>query len=170
MWRPGFDALESSDALLHGYHRAFCLFSHHHRGTSERPGLVLGLDRGGSCRGVAFRVSGKDVASVISYLNDRELGHYAYIAKSIPITVRGERVPAHTYIADPRHALYAGDLGLERSASMIMEAQGESGLNRDYLINTVRKLETMGLFDQRMHSLRVEIERQTGIIEAGGGI
>ena len=170
MWRPGFDYIETSPALLRGYHRSFCLYSQRHRGTAESPGLVLGLDRGGSCRGVAFRVASSRADAVISYLDERELGDYAYIAKSLPIVVNGTRVDAYTYVADPGHRHYAGNLGLARAAAMIMEAQGESGLNRDYLINTVRMLETMGLVDRRAHALLIEIERQTGIIEAGGGI
>jgi len=170
MWRPGFDFIESAPALLDGYHRAFCLYSHHHRGTIERPGLVLGLDQGGSCRGLAFRVAAERAVAVVSYLDERELGHYAYVAKTLPVVVNGEEVLAYTYVADPNHPLYAGDIGLRRSAAMIMDAQGVSGLNRDYLINTVRQLESMKLVDERAHALLLEIESQTGIIEAGGGI
>ena len=65
MWRPGFDFIESAPALLNGYHRAFCLYSHHHRGTVERPGLVLGLDQGGSCRGLALRVAATVIGSIL---------------------------------------------------------------------------------------------------------
>ena len=170
MWRPGFDYIEAAPALLDGYHRAFCLYSHHHRGTTERPGLVLGLDVGGSCRGLAFRVAAARAEAVVSYLDERELGHYAYVAKSLPVDVNGVQFDAYTYVADPNHPFYAGDIGLLRSATMIMDAQGVSGLNRDYLINTVRQLESMELVDERAHALLLEIERQTGIIEAGGGI
>ena len=68
MWRPGFDAAESAPAVVDGYHRALCIESHRHRGTPERPGLVLGLDEGGSCQGVAFRVEAASAASVLAYL------------------------------------------------------------------------------------------------------
>src|SRR3546814_10936418 len=73
MWNPGFDFLEKRPALLRGYHRAFCIYSEHYRGTRERPGLVLGLDRGGSCRGIAFRVAQAAAREVLGYLWDREM-------------------------------------------------------------------------------------------------
>ena len=72
MWRPGFPHLEVAPALLHGYHRAFCIYSVHHRGSRERPGLILGLDRGGSCQGRAFRVAAADAEATIAYLDDRD--------------------------------------------------------------------------------------------------
>ena len=71
IWDPGFPFEEARPALLRGYHRAFCLYSTRYRGTPERPGLVLGLDRGGACRGVAFRVPGRHAAEVLRYLDDQ---------------------------------------------------------------------------------------------------
>jgi len=170
MWRPGFPHLDVCPALLKGYHRAFCVYSHHYRGTRENPGLVLGLDRGGSCRGLAFRVKPEDRDAVVDYLNERELVSYAYLAKTLKVTVPGGRVESYTFVANPRHSQYAGDLGIERSAEIILEAQGVAGLNRDYLINTVRHLESKGYTDNRLHALLKRVEHLTGIIEAGGGI
>lgn len=171
MWRPGFAYLEAQPALLRGWHRAFCIFSRHYRGTAERPGLVLGLDRGGACRGLAFRVAGEHAAEVVDYLNERELVNYAYTARTIPVSVAdGQRVPAYTFVADPNHRLYAGDLGVQRSAEIIMDAEGRAGLNRDYLINTVRQLEAHGFVDKRLHTLLRLVEHLTGEIERGSGI
>ena len=73
MWRPGFPHADSRPAVLHGYHRALCVYSTRYRGTPERPGLVLGLDRGGSCRGRVRRVSGEDAGHVRAYLTEREM-------------------------------------------------------------------------------------------------
>lgn len=170
MWRPGFSFLESQPALLRGYHRSFCIYSHHYRGTPEHPGLVLGLARGGSCRGVAFRVARADETSVRSYLDERELVSYAYNAKTLGVSLRDKSARAYTFVVNTSHDQYAGDLGVERSAEIIMNAQGAAGLNRDYLINTVRQLEKEGFTDKRLHELLKRVEFLTGIIEAGSGI
>lgn len=171
MWRPGFEADEVRRAELDGWHRDFCVYSRYWRGTPERPGLVLGLDAGGSCRGVAFRVAAARAAAVTDYLNERELAGYAYVARFLPVRLEdGRIVEAYTFVADPDHHHYAGRLPLCDAASIIMDAEGCAGLNRDYLINTIRQLEGDGFVDPPLHHLLVEVERQTGIIEAGAGI
>lgn len=170
MWRPGFSYLESRPALLRGYHRSFCVYSHHYRGTPEHPGLVLGLARGGACRGIAFRVDLADEQSVKSYLDERELVSYAYTPRTVPVLLGGITVQCYTFVANTHHDQYAGDLGVERSAEIIMSAQGVAGLNRDYLINTVRQLEKEGFSDKRLGQLLKRVEHLTGIIEAGSGI
>ncbi|MBC7952567.1 MAG: gamma-glutamylcyclotransferase [Rhodospirillaceae bacterium] len=171
MWRPGFEFAEVRPALLAGWYRAFCLYSMHYRGTPARPGLVLGLDDGESCRGLAFRVPSAEAEMAVEYLNERELIGYAYEPRTLPITLDdGRVVPAYTFVADRGHRHYAGNLPLEEAAAIIMDAQGCAGLNRDYLINTVRKLEAEGFADQSLHALLVEVERQTGLIDRGAGI
>ncbi len=170
MWQPGFPHGAVRPALLRGYHRAFCIYSHHYRGTPDLPGLVLGLDRGGSCRGLAFQVAAANVDNVKSYLEERELVSYAYTARTLPVEVDGRTILAYTFIADPGHHQYAGDLGVERSAQMIVAASGVAGLNRDYLINTVRRLEKEGFSDSVLDALLKRVEHLTGILEAGGGI
>ncbi len=170
MWRPGFSCLENQPALLRGYHRSFCIYSHHYRGTPDHPGLVLGLARGGSCRGIAFRVAKADEQAVKSYLNERELVSYAYTPRTVAVLLCEGTVRAYTFVANTGHDQYAGDLGVERSAEIIMSAQGIAGLNRDYLINTLRQLESEGFSDKRLHALLKRVEHLTGIIEAGSGI
>lgn len=171
MWRPGFDFEECHPAVLEGWHRAFCVYSRHWRGTPERPGLVLGLDVGGRCRGVAFRVAAARAEAVVDYLDERELIGYAYHATTLPVRLEGGGdVAAYTFAADRQHHHYAGTLGLGEAAAIIMNAEGCGGLNRDYLINTIRRLEQDGFADPELHALLVEVERQTGIIEQGAGI
>jgi cation transport protein ChaC len=171
MWRPGFEYDHVCPALLKGWHRAFCIYSRHYRGTPEKPGLVLGLDRGGSCRGLAFRVPAARKAEVVDYLHERELVGYAYKPRTVTVQLEcGGPVPAYTFVADRHHHHYAGELPLERSAAIIMDAQGCTGLNRDYLINTVRQLEHDGFVDKSLHALLVEVTRQTGLIDQGSGI
>jgi cation transport protein ChaC len=177
MWRPGFDFLEQCPALLNGYHRSFCIYSHHHRGTAKTPGLVLGLNAGGDCHGVAFRVSRDNARQVVAYLDERELsGDGAYIPTFSEVCLERhngctpEPVTAYTYVANTAHFLFAGEIMMDRAAKLIMNAQGISGLNRDYLMNTVHHLEQVGYSDETLHILLRRVEYLTGTIDMGGGI
>lgn len=170
MWRPGFDYAACQPALLRGYHRSFCIFCHHYRGTPETPGLVLGLDRGGACRGLVYRVAAAQAAEVTAYLHARELISDVYEPRTVPVRTDDGVRRAYTFVARRDHPQYAPDLGIERSADIIMRAAGNAGLNRDYLIHTVRHLERQGFHDRRLHALLKRIERLTGEIEAGSGI
>ena len=96
----------SRPALLHGYHRSFCMYSWHYRGTEEAPGLVLGLDVGGSCRGLAFRVAGARAEAVFAYLHEREMVYHIYLPKDLKVQLPdGRAVRARSYVADRRAAL-----------------------------------------------------------------
>jgi glutathione-specific gamma-glutamylcyclotransferase len=156
MWRPGFAFVESAPARLIGLHRALCVYSFVHRGTPEKPGLVLGLDRGGACRGIAFRIPDKGRASTIDYLRGREQVTNVYIETTRAITVLGapdRRVRALVYCVDRGHAQYAGDLSLERQLHLVREGHGRSGVNRDYVLSTVEALEALGCYDRNLHLL-----------------
>jgi cation transport protein ChaC len=170
MWRPGFVFRQALPATLDGYHRSFCVLSRYWRGTPQCPGLVLGLMPGGCCHGLAFQVAAADAAAVTTYLNQRELGPYAYVPRHLPVMVAGCRRTAYTFVADETHIHYAGDLPTEQAARIIMDAEGVAGLNRDYLINTVRELEAQGFVEPALHDLLRTVERLTGIIESGAGI
>jgi cation transport protein ChaC len=152
IWRPGFEHAGRHRALLRGYHRSFCLWSHRYRGTPERPGLVLGLDRGGACHGVAFRVPGAAAAAVLRYLDDRELpdgAELVYHRRVVPVRlVDGTgAVPAVTYVANRGCRLYAPKLSAEAAARVIAQGVGQMGANRDYLLNTLSHLAEMGVRD-----------------------
>lgn len=154
IWRPGFEHTGSHPALLQGFHRRFCLWSHRYRGTPEVPGLVLGLDRGGACRGVAFRVPGSRAAEVLRYLDDRELpdgAEMVYHRRVLPVRLvtdgaRGT-VPAVTYVANRDCRLYVPALAPEQAAATIARGVGQMGSNRDYLLNTLSHLQAMGVHD-----------------------
>ena len=119
MWRPGFPFLERRHAHLHGYHRALCVYSHVHRGTPERPGLVLGLDRGGRCHGVAFRVAPEEAAETVQYLREREQVTAVYVERRLPVRLAGgETVAALAYVVDRGHPQYAGRLPQEDFAAV----------------------------------------------------
>jgi cation transport protein ChaC len=170
MWRPGFPFIESRPAVLEGYRRSFCVFSHYWRGTPDKPGLVLGLMPGGSCRGIVFRVAAESKSAVVDYLNERELGPYAYVPKHLPVIAGETVVDAYTFVADGGHDHYAGELPLDQAAEIIMDAEGVAGLNRDYLINTIRELEANGFVEPVLHALLKTVEELTGLIESGSGI
>src|SRR6185369_14763042 len=116
MWRPGFDYVERIDAKLIGAHRALCVYSFVHRGTPERPGLVLGLDRGGACRGIAFRIAPADREPTIHYLREREQVTSVYLEVLRGVTLLGQpecRVQELTYVVDRGHPQYAGKLSID---------------------------------------------------------
>jgi cation transport protein ChaC len=158
MWRPGFAYAEAAPAHLHGYHRSLCVFSWVHRGTRETPGVVLGLDRGGSCRGWAFRVSAEQEPEILAYLDGRELVTDVYWRKRLPVTVAGRRVPAWGYIVRREHPQYAGQLAPDQLLDLVRRGVGRSGHCRDYLVSTVAHLEGMGIVDGPLHALAKALE------------
>ncbi|MEO0386693.1 MAG: gamma-glutamylcyclotransferase [Pseudomonadota bacterium] len=150
IWNPGFAAEERVLARLSGYRRAFCMASIVYRGTPEAPGLVLALDRQSEadCAGVAYRVAPREGAATLAYLRARELVSSAYLEALEPVELAdGRRVPALTYVMDPEHHQYRGDLSLAAQADIIARAEGPAGPNREYLENTVAGLADLGLED-----------------------
>jgi glutathione-specific gamma-glutamylcyclotransferase len=150
IWRPGFPHLGTHPALLRGYHRRFCLWSRHYRGTPEAPGLVLGLDRGGACRGIAFRVPGAEAAAVLDYLEEREnpRGEVVYHRRLLPVRLLDEArvVRAVSFVANRNHEAYCRPCP-ETAARHIATGVGLTGANRDYLMNTVAHLRALGVID-----------------------
>ena len=157
MWRTGFPTLSAHRARLDGYHRAFCITSTHHRGTAERPGLVLGLDRGGTCTGMAFEVAPEHADATRHYLRARELINGVYRETLVPVALQDgaapHRVRALAYIVERAHPSYARPLPLAIEARLIRGAEGISGANLDYLVNTVRHLQSLGIRERRMERL-----------------
>lgn len=162
MWRPGFEAVEQSPADVDGYHRALCIASHRHRGTPERPGLVLGLDVGGSCRGVAFRVEAARAAGTLAYLRERELVTNVYVEKMLPAKLSdGRQVMAVAYVVDRTHPQYVGLLSPEETLRRIVGAEGLAGPNPDYVVNTARELERLGVVDPTLAWLAASLTVST---------
>ena len=159
MWQPGFAYEEARRARLKGYHRAFCIYSLHYRGTQERPGLVLGLQRGGTCEGVAFRVAAREAASVRAYLHARELIYGVYREAMVPAELIGpgqdQCVDVLTYIAEAGHPSFAGVLPLARRAAIIRAARGKSGSNLAYFVATLRKLRELGIRQADLERLAI---------------
>ena len=153
MWRPDFAFEERVRARLFGYHRALCIYSHHHRGTEQRPGLVLGLDRGGSCVGQCFRIAAPARAATLDSVRRRELisGVYAEIAAPVRLA-DGRRPAAVAYVALRGHPQYAGALDEDAVVRHVAQGHGTGGANVDYLRNTQDHLVAMGIRDDRLAS------------------
>ncbi|MFI5407794.1 gamma-glutamylcyclotransferase [Kaistia sp. UC242_56] len=160
MWRPGFAFEEAHPAHLEGERRAFCVQSYVYRGTPEHPGLVLGLDRGGSCRGMAFRVAPEARESVLAYLRERELVTNSYL--EVERSIRLERpardyVRAVTYVVDRDHPQYAGDLSREAVLVQVRDSVGKAGSNRDYVLATAAHLASLGIEDPQLEWLAEQL-------------
>jgi cation transport protein ChaC len=160
MWRPGFAFVEKHIATVRGYHRSLCIYSHVHRGTPERPGLVLGLDRGGSCRGIAFRIAPDRRIETIDYLRAREQVTMVYREASVPAQlIDGRRVTTTAYLVDRRHPQYAGRLERADLLATVRQGMGVSGANPDYVRATHQHLAELGFEDPTLAWLAAELGR-----------
>ncbi len=154
MWDPGFPFVAQETGVLRGYHRRFCIYSTRHRGTPERPGLVFGLDHGGSCRGMVFRVAAEEVARVLDYLWAREMSSNVYRPKLLPVRLEsGARVAACAFVVDRAHPQYCRHLDLDQSAALIRDGVGGRGPNIEYLTNTLEHLHQLGIVDHGLEAL-----------------
>ncbi len=159
MWRPGFPFIERRPAVIHGRRRAFCIYSVHHRGTTKRPGLVLGLAPGGAARGAAYHVSEADWPETYAYLREREQPTETYFEAWATVRLNGgEGAPALVFLSDRNHPQWAGDLTLEAQARLIAGASGLSGRNIDYLRDLVLHLREEGVADRNMETLLARVE------------
>jgi glutathione-specific gamma-glutamylcyclotransferase len=169
MWRPGFDFLERVPARLVGLHRALCVYSFVHRGTPERPGLVLGLDRGGICRGIALRVAAAARAATISYLRSREQVTNVHLEamRRIELEETARRsVRALCFLVDRSHVQYAGRLTFAECLHHVRQGHGRSGANRDYVIEAVEALEALGYRKTDLHRIAERLNPGIGTQEA----
>lgn len=154
IWNPGFPHVSAQQGLLRGAHRSLSIVSHHHRGTVERPGLVFGLTRGGSCRGMVFEVAGDDWPAVYAYLQEREQVTSVYRDVLRPVRLAdGRTVSALAFLVDERHEQFAGHLDLEQQLAMVRAGVGLSGRNVDYVLNTYRHLQELGIRDRQLMAL-----------------
>jgi cation transport protein ChaC len=165
MWRPGFDRVEQVPARVNGWHRSLCVYSWVHRGTREHPGLVLGLDRGGACRGLAFRVEAAKAAAVLAYLREREQVTAVYREMVRPAALAdgsGRIVPALFYVVDRTHPQYAGKLALPDLVRHVRQGRGISGANPDYVLNTADHMAGLGIRDGLIEALAAHLRERPG--------
>jgi len=151
MWSPGFRPSAKSAALVRGYHRALCILSHRHRGTPDKPGLVMGLCRGGSCWGMALRVPAARVRRVLTGLWKREMLNRVYRPALIPAVVEsGRRVRALAFVADTTHRQFVRELDLRGRARMVAQGIGQRGRCLDYIRNTLEHMLALGVNDPHL--------------------
>ncbi len=160
MWKPEFDYLESAPARLYGFHRKLCLWSVEYRGDVSQPGLVMGLDRGGSCAGMAFKLCESRVGVIMPPLNRREMitGAYESVIKKLYLQ-DGRCVNAVTLIARQGHPQYVQPpLSTAQTAEIVSKARGKMGPNVDYVFNTLSHLRELGIHDRRLEALAALLE------------
>ena len=168
MWRPGFPFIDRRRATLHGRRRAFCIYSVHHRGTYDRPGLVLGLAPGGATRGMAYRVAAADWPQTWAYLREREQPTETYVEAWRPVTIDGVgKVETLVFLSDPQHPQWAGALTLDRQADLIDGAAGLSGRNIDYLRDLVVHLREEAVRVAGMERLLAMVEDREAAVLSG---
>lgn len=158
MWRPDFDFVEARAARLSGLHRSLCIYSHLYRGTPACPGLVLGLDFGGACRGVAFRIAAAQADDVLAAVDAREVVYHVYERRLVPLTLidgptPGRRVHAYTYVVDRSGPQYTGRLTESEMVDLVLQGNGTTGSSLEYLAQTVEHLDELGVPDRRLHDL-----------------
>lgn len=156
MWRPGFEFLERRNARLVGGHRALCVYSFVHRGTPARPGLVFGLDRGGNCKGIAYRVADANRAKTVAYLRGREQVTLVYREAWRRVWLDDDpqqSVHALCYVVDRGHRQYAGRLNLDEQLHFARQGHGRSGACRDYVLAAMKELQALGIRDPELQLL-----------------
>ena len=148
MWNPGFPHAGAQPARISGFHRKLCVYSSHYRGTPEKPGLVFGLDRGGSCTGMAFEVNAPDWPGAWNYLRQREQVTMVYREVFCPVKLRdGRTVKALTYVVDRLHPQCAVGLTDQQIVALVRQGEGLSGRNTDYVRNTHAHLTALAISD-----------------------
>lgn len=154
MWQPGFSHSQSAMGRAHGYHRALCILSNRYRGTPERPGLVVGLCRGGSCWGMTFRIPAAKVRRTLAALWRREMLNNVYIPTMVSVAIgRGRRVRALAFVADTTHRQYVRELDLHGRARLVAQGVGQRGRCVDYIRNTLEHMAALGVRDPHLERI-----------------
>jgi len=166
MWSPGFAYRIRSAAFVHGYHRSLCVYSRRYRGTPQRPGLVMGLCRGGSCWGLVYCVPRIEARAVLEYLWHREMRNRVYMARRVVARTGGRTLRALAFVADTAHPQFAGDLGLTEAARTVAQCSGERGHNIEYLERTMSHMHALGVRDPHLDRV---LARAQALVEARRG-
>jgi cation transport protein ChaC len=163
IWNPAFHFVERQAGTIFGYHRRFCLWTHLGRGCPERPGLVLGLERGGACRGVAYRIAPAAIDEEVEIVWRREMVSGAYRPTWLQARLEdGQTVRAIAFVINRSHERYAANLPEAEIVEVLATARGALGACADYLIHTVDHLRELGIRDRPLERMRRQmLARQT---------
>jgi len=155
MWSPCFRFTDHALARVHGYHRALCILSTRYRGTRERPGLVMGLCRGGSCWGMAFRIPRAHVKRALARLWSREMTRRVYEPRLVlaQLTRPARSVRALAFLADPGHPAYVRELDLHGRARLVAQGIGQRGHCIEYIENTLEHMHEVGVRDPHLERI-----------------
>jgi cation transport protein ChaC len=163
MWNPAIEFAESTPCKVEGWRRSFCFWVPLGRGTPEMPGLMLALEGGGACEGIAYRLAPHQVQSELGILWNREMLAGVYQARWVSAKLRdGRSVTAITFVVDPQHCQYCGDLPIEKAAHHIAFAEGRRGACRDYLFNTAEHARSLGIHDPYIEDLMARVAALRG--------
>jgi len=168
VWRPDFDYAERRSALLKGYHRALCLWSRVNRGTPERPGLVFGLDVGGSCRGMAYRVPSRQVPDTLHELWKREMPSGAYIPKWLSCRTHEGNVKALVFTMDRSKDAYVRGLTRDQLVAVVRDAHGTYGPCTEYVLETAQALKAAGIHDKKLEAVVLRLQGAASAIDMSG--
>jgi cation transport protein ChaC len=160
LWNPLFPFHEARPATLYGVHRRFCLWSKASRGTCDEPGLVLGLEPGGSCRGVVYRLPEAEVRAELTLLWRREMVTGSYHPRWMRVRAGAKTLTALAFVVDRQHAQYAGHLSMREQARVLSCAAGAFGSSADYLEHTRVALITHGIVDPYLEALAASVARR----------
>jgi cation transport protein ChaC len=155
MWSPDFPFAERKAGRVHGYHRSLCILSNRYRGTPDKPGLVMGLCPGGSCRGMAFRVQAGQAKEVLDTLWQREMLNKVYTPKFVPVSLAGaeqgtQRVQALAFVADTTHRQFVDELDMAGRARLVAQGIGQRGRCVDYIRKTLDHMRELGVHDPHL--------------------
>jgi cation transport protein ChaC len=168
IWNPAFHFTDRLIGSIYGHHRQFCLWTPWGRGCPERPGLVLGLERGGSCRGVAYHIAPAAVREELAIVWRREMAGGAYLPRWVEVHTAFGKVRAIAFLTNHQHERYAPDLPDALVAEVIATAGGDFGSCAEYLINTVDHLAELGIHDWPLERLRARVIARGPRVPAAG--
>ncbi len=168
LWNPEFAFTEQRLGTVRGWHRRFCLLQRRYRGTPEKPGLVLGLDRGGVCRGVAFRLADTDPHATLMPVWRREMKGKGYDGRWVAVETEAGPVTALTFMVNRQSDRYTGRLSDEEIAQKIATACGHLGPSAEYLFRTVEACARLGIHDRHLWSLQALVAERLRERHAAG--
>jgi cation transport protein ChaC len=166
MWNPSFTYDARHVATIRGYHRSFRVWSRINRGTPEKPGLVLTLECGGSCRGLVYRIPADLVQEQMNLIWKREMNFGSYIPKWLNCYVGDQSIRALAFTVNRRCSGYAGQIPMEAMVEAIASAAGRYGPAYEYLFKTIDSLREHGIRDSRVEQLASLVRARMASLKA----